>query len=74
VRLVSRGFNDLALPVAYRYLTLNKALVESGARTRYPAAFRYIETHTQHIIATSDLDPIGVTAVLWQVKRLQSIR
>ncbi|CAM1501600.1 Fc.00g035840.m01.CDS01 [Cosmosporella sp. VM-42] len=74
LRLVSRRFDAIAMPIVYRNLTLNERLVAQNAEIRYPTAFQHIAFHTNHVVISSDLNPEGITRVLLRIQRLTSVR
>lgn len=74
IRLLSRRFNALATPVAYRTLVLHHRLVAPSAPCHCSNVFRNISAYTNHIIVRSDLEPEGVARLINSVERLQSLR
>ncbi|RGP80945.1 hypothetical protein FLONG3_933 [Fusarium longipes] len=74
VRLVSKRFDAIAAPIAYRFLTLNEALVAPDAERRYPDVFRHISHLTNHVIIPSNLNSTGINSLLSCIKRLKSVR
>ncbi|KAM0235583.1 hypothetical protein ACHAP5_009669 [Fusarium lateritium] len=74
VRLVSKRFDAIAKPIAYRFLTLNESLVAPEAQRRHPNLFRNISYLTKHVIIPSNLDPAGINNLLSCIKRLKSVR
>ncbi|KAI8675443.1 hypothetical protein NCS57_00445500 [Fusarium keratoplasticum] len=74
VRLISKRFDAIATPTAYRFLTLNEHLVAPDAEQQYPNVFDHISLHTNHVVVPSNLDPDGISRVLSCIRRLSSIR
>ncbi|KAF5719208.1 hypothetical protein FGLOB1_1284 [Fusarium globosum] len=71
VRLVSKRFDAIATPIAYRFLTLNESLVAPDAEQRYPKVSRHISHLTNHVTIRSNLDPTRITGILSCIKRLK---
>ncbi|KAI1067781.1 hypothetical protein LB507_010444 [Fusarium sp. FIESC RH6] len=74
VRLVSTRFDAIAAPIAYRFLTLNEALVAPDAERRHPDVFRRISHLTNHVTIPSNLSSTGINILLSCIKRLKSVR
>ncbi|CAF3432964.1 hypothetical protein FGSG_08925 [Fusarium graminearum PH-1] len=74
VRLVSKRLDAIAAPIAYRFLTLNEALVAPDAARRHPDVFRHISNLTNHVIIPSNLNSTGINSLLSCIKRLKSVR
>ncbi|KAF4448900.1 hypothetical protein F53441_7724 [Fusarium austroafricanum] len=62
VRLVSKRFDAIATPIAYRLLTLNESLVAPDAEQQYPNVFRHISYFTNHVVIPNGEIP---TTGLW---------
>ncbi|KAM0280138.1 hypothetical protein ACHAQH_004210 [Verticillium albo-atrum] len=73
-RRLSRRFEAIATPIVYHILCLNESIVSEDAEARYPNLFRNVAAHTNHVVARSNLDPVGIRSVLDRVQRLQSVR
>ncbi|KAI7761334.1 hypothetical protein ACKAV7_008796 [Fusarium commune] len=73
VRLVSKRFDAIATPIAYRFLTLNESLVAPDAEQRYPNVSRHISHLTNHVTIRSNLDPTRITGILSCIRRLKFV-
>lgn len=73
-RLLCRRFNEIAIPIAYKILALNKRILRSDSELYFPHALEHVYAHTNHVIARSDLDPIRIKAVLERIRKLSSVR
>ena len=79
LRLVSRRFNNLAIPLFYRHIKLNEPIFEcfllspkktSELQTRIATSMRM---HTLEITITEHFDPASLTSLLASLKVLQQV-
>ncbi|KAG5916233.1 hypothetical protein E4U53_004353, partial [Claviceps sorghi] len=73
VRSVSRIFDALATPIAYRRIALNEKIVQSDAQGRFSSALGHISAHTNHVLVRSNLAPGGIRRILSGITRLSSV-
>lgn len=69
-----RTLNEVATPIVYRTVCLNKRMVSAEAEMLYPDALHNISRHTNHLIVTSDLEPYGTKRILDASRNLQTIK
>ncbi|KAH7309102.1 F-box domain-containing protein [Stachybotrys elegans] len=73
LRRLSRRFNSIATPIAYRTLPVSRALADPAADRTFPSAFRHISLYTNHVIVHGQLPPDGVRRILARVPKLLSV-
>ncbi|KAB5559808.1 hypothetical protein GE09DRAFT_1220477 [Coniochaeta sp. 2T2.1] len=72
-RLVCRRFNDIATPLVYRKVVLNKNVMCKDGEIRHHQAFNNIFRYTTHLTVPSDLDPYWARRILERTQNLQEI-
>jgi len=72
-RRVCRRLNDIATPLVYRTVSLNKNIVSREAELSQPQALLNIFRYTVHLTIPSNLDPYWIRRILERTERLQQI-
>ncbi|KAJ2899673.1 hypothetical protein MKZ38_002924 [Zalerion maritima] len=73
VRLVSRRFDAIALPIQYRTIHLNDRILSSDGGCS-PQALEHLYANTRHVVAGSNLNPDRIRTILGKIRRLESLR